>query len=301
MSTLAAMGELTPGDLARNVTTLPPFRNISLDEYRLLLRHLLETDHIERIDGGGLIMGLAGERVVRNYRFYAVFKDTEEFVVRAQEGEIGRITTVPPVGERLALAGKTWEIVEIDSRQRIVWARLIQGRADGSWSGSGGGIHARIIQRMRQVLIEEQEYPYLQPNAKQRLLDARKLAAQHNLGAAQIVPLGGGTYCIFPWMGTAAFSALLALAMSSKDSPFKVASAEAPYYLVLKGADDLGMVRTYLRTFIKNASQEFNIAEEQVTDTHKFDEYLPRAFVKKTLIQDQLNFDEMSAALQAFR
>jgi len=78
MSTLTAMGELEPSALARNVLTLPPFHNISFDEFRLFLHQLLETEQIEQIDGGGLIVGLAGEKVVRNYRFYAVFQDTED-------------------------------------------------------------------------------------------------------------------------------------------------------------------------------------------------------------------------------
>ena len=297
MSTLASLGELEPRALARHVLTLPPFRHISPEEYRVLLRHLVETDHLERIDGGGLIIGLAGERIARNYRFYAVFQDVEEYVVRGPEGEIGRINTVPPVGERLALAGRTWEIVEVDSRQRIVWAHLIQGRADGSWSGSSGKIHTRIVQRIRQVLLEEQAYPYLQPNALQRLRDARQLAARHNLGAVQIIPLGGASYCVFPWLGSAAFSALLAATMVDKPSNLSVDRTDLPYYFVLKGADDPAAIRTYLRNLAKYSQREIDIPDEQVSDLHKFDEYLPRALVKKAFIHDHLGFDELSTLL----
>ena len=38
-------------------------------------------------------MGLAGERVVNNFKFYAVFKDSEDYTVRSGSDEIGTITT----------------------------------------------------------------------------------------------------------------------------------------------------------------------------------------------------------------
>jgi len=190
-------------------------------------------------------------------------------IQKTPEGEIGRIITAPKAGERFALAGRTWEVSDIDPRQRIVWVQLVQGRADGQWSGSGGDIHTRILQRMRQLLAEETIYPYLQSNAQQRLQDARKLASLHHLGTQQIIPLtqqiiplGGGRFCVLPWLGSAAFKALLVA-------------------LILR----------------KLAEKLIDISDEQVSDTHKFDEYLPRSLVKKSFVEDYLNVDEMKKAL----
>ena len=69
MSTLASHGEMTPGELASRVLGLSCFRRIAQEDYRLLLRHLLEIDHINRTENGGLIVGLAGERIVNTYKF----------------------------------------------------------------------------------------------------------------------------------------------------------------------------------------------------------------------------------------
>ncbi|MBR3232099.1 MAG: DEAD/DEAH box helicase, partial [Lachnospiraceae bacterium] len=74
MSTLASHGEMTPGELASRVLTLSCFHRISQDDYKVLLRHLIEIDHVNRTENGGLIVGLSGERVVNNYKFYAVFQ-----------------------------------------------------------------------------------------------------------------------------------------------------------------------------------------------------------------------------------
>ena len=63
MSTLASCGELSPAQLAERVLSLAYFRRISLDDYRVLLRHLLDTDQIQATEAGSLIVGLSGERI----------------------------------------------------------------------------------------------------------------------------------------------------------------------------------------------------------------------------------------------
>ena len=63
MCTLASCGELTPAALASRVLTLSYFHRVSQEDFKLLLRHLLKIDHIERTETGGLIVGIAGERL----------------------------------------------------------------------------------------------------------------------------------------------------------------------------------------------------------------------------------------------
>ena len=75
MSTLASCGEMTPAELASRVLPLSCFHRISQEDYRLLLSHLLEIHHINRTENGGLILGITGERIVNNYKFYAVFRE----------------------------------------------------------------------------------------------------------------------------------------------------------------------------------------------------------------------------------
>ena len=114
MSTLASTGELTPAELAQRVLTLSYFHRISADDYRVLLRHLIKIDHIQVTEGGGLIVGLAGERIINNFKFYAVFQENEEFTVRSESAELGTIVNPPPPGERIAIAGHCWIVEEVD-------------------------------------------------------------------------------------------------------------------------------------------------------------------------------------------
>ena len=48
---------------------------------------MIKQDFIELMEEGGLIVGLKGERLTASYKFYAVFKDSEDFTVRCGSDE----------------------------------------------------------------------------------------------------------------------------------------------------------------------------------------------------------------------
>ena len=78
MATLASGGEMSPASLASRVLSLSYFHRIPQEDYRLLLKHLLSKDHIQQTERGGVIIGLAGERLTDSVNCYAVFKENEE-------------------------------------------------------------------------------------------------------------------------------------------------------------------------------------------------------------------------------
>jgi ATP-dependent Lhr-like helicase len=191
LSTLASSGELTPRALAERVLGLPPLSGISKDDYKTLLISMIENDYIEMTEEKGLIVGLAGERLISSFKFYAVFKDSEDFTVRHESEEIGTITTPPPVGDRFALAGRVWEVEELDVARKLIYVKPVEGKMEVSWPGDYGEIHTKILKRMRRVLEEDTVYPYLKPNAAHRLEVARHLARNTGMLEHSIVHLGG--------------------------------------------------------------------------------------------------------------
>jgi len=139
---------------------------------------LLATDHLERTQEGGLILGLAGERVVRNFRFLATFQDTTEWAVKDGTRDVGTVGSPVPQGERLALAGRTWEVVEVLTEQHVLVVRRVRGALRTHFvGGDTGAIHDRIAERMRQTLTEDVVYPYLTARAAARLAEARESEA----------------------------------------------------------------------------------------------------------------------------
>ncbi|MFQ9093177.1 MAG: helicase-related protein [Ruminococcus sp.] len=128
MCTLASCGEMTPAALASRVLTLSYFHRVSQEDFKLLLRHLLEIDHIQRTETGGLIVGIAGERLTSSYKFYAVFQENVEYTVRWNSQELGTIVQPPPVGEKIAIAGHVWVVDEIDHKRHTVYCEQIKGK-----------------------------------------------------------------------------------------------------------------------------------------------------------------------------
>lgn len=210
MSTLAAMGEASPAELARAVLTLAPFRRISAQDYRTLLQHLVKIDHIERTEEGALIVGLKAERIIGSFKFYAVFQENEEFSVRAGSTELGTIVRPPNPGERIAIAGRCWEVLEIDGQRRVVYVEKVRGTVPAFFGLCPGDIHTKILERMKRVLAEETSYPYLLKHALERLWQGRGAADRAGLLKRPLVCISEerGVYQLFPWLGTYAFLAL---------------------------------------------------------------------------------------------
>ena len=211
MATLAAGGEMSPAELAERVLSLSYFRQISQDDYRVLLRHLLKIDHIETTERGGLIVGLKGERVVNNFKFYAVFQENEEYKVRCESKEIGTIVKPPPIQDKIAIAGRVWVVEEVDRSRHIVYCHPVKGVVPAYFGDEPGDIHTKILEKMHDILatpFADNSYPYLLPHARFRLNQAIDTARKSGLGLKWLLPLGGNMYALFPWLGSYAFLAM---------------------------------------------------------------------------------------------
>lgn len=236
LATLASEGELSPAALAARVLPLAPFHRVTQDDFRLLLRHLLETDLIERTEADGLIVGLAGERIVNSFKFYAVFQENEEYTVRSESQEIGTIVQPPPAGEKIAIAGHVWVVDEVDHKRHLVYCTQVKGKVPAYFGDCPGDIDTHVLERMRHVLKQDDVFPYLMDNAAARLKLARHVAENAGLADLPLVNLGGDTWCLLPWLGTYAFLALERI-VKNKIAPIlglKGIEASRPYFIQFK-------------------------------------------------------------------
>ena len=292
LSVLSACGELTPAALAGRVMTLPPFSEVSRDDYRALLISMIQNDFIEKTETGGLIVGLSGERLTNSFKFYAVFKDSEDFTVRCGSDEIGTITSPPPVGDRFALAGRTWEVEELDVKGRLVFVKLVEGKMEVSWPGDYGEIHTKILKRMKKVLAEETAYPYLKPSAAKRIEEARALAKRVSMLDFPIIPLGGYSYALFPFVGTRSFRTVRKVLARLKDR-FKLSAIdyERCYYISFRM--ERGTPQQLYNAILAELSDEaFSLealaasGENPIFD--KYDEFIPAELLRKAYASDRL-------------
>ena len=304
MSTLASSGELSPAALASKVLSLKYFHRISQDDYKALLRHLLENDHIQRTDEGGLIVGLAGERIVNSFKFYAVFQENEEYTVRWGSQELGTIVMPPPKGEKIAIAGHVWIVEEVDHKRRLVYCEQIKGKVPAYFGDCPGDINTKIILRMRDVLREDKKYPYLMKNAVARLAQARLTARNSGVIDQPLICLGGNMWCLFPWLGTYAFFAMerfLKLKCGDRLG-LRGMDSSRPYYIqfTMKVSP-----QEFFAILIEEAEKEFDpldlVYQGEVPVFEKYDEFLPPELVRKGFAYGILNINEMKSRILSWK
>ncbi len=296
MSTLASCGEMSPAELASRVLTLSSFNRISRDDYKILLRHLIETDHIQQTENGGLIVGLAGERLTNSYKFYAVFQENEEYTVRCESHELGTIVKPPPRGEKIAIAGKVWIVEEVDHKHHLVYCEEVRGKVPAYFGECPGDINTKILLRMKDVLKENKSYPYLMKNACARLEQARHTAANSMLTEESLINLGGNMWCLFPWLGTYSFLALERF-IKIKCAPLlgiKGIDSSRPYFIqfTMKASKE-DFITTLRRLAVEDFDPMELVYKDEVPIFEKYDEYVPAELVKKGFAYGVLDIDEM--------
>lgn len=303
MSTLASCGEMTPAELATRVLTLSSFHLITQDDYRILLRHLIKIGHIDQTENGGLIVGLEGERIVNNYKFYAVFQENVEYAVRAGAEELGTIVKPPPIGDKIAIAGRVWVVEEVDHRRREVYCMLVKGNIPAYFGDVAGDIHTRILERMYGVLKEQNSYPYLMRHAVCRLQEARESFAKSGMRDHPLVHLGGNMWALFPWLGSYAFLALerLLKIRCKQRLGLKGLDSLRPYYLQFTmkvSASD------FYRIMAEEAEQDFDPLElvypNEVPNFEKYDEYVPAELVRKGFALGVLDVEGMKQSVRSW-
>ena len=284
MSVAASCGELSPRALAERVLSLHVFHRITQEDYRTLLRYLIMQDHLQQTERGGLIVGLAGERVIHSYRFYGVFQENEEYTVRSESQEIGTIVAPPPVGEKIAIAGHVWRVLEVDRKRHLVYCEQVKGNVPAYFGECPGDIHTKILERMRRVLCEETSYPYLMKNAVARLAQARDTARHSGAATDALIPLGGDMYALLPWLGSYAFLALerfLRIRCAERIG-LRAPDSMRPYFMQFSMK---ASPTEFFRVLAEEAAKDFDPMEllypNEVPLFDKYDEYLPEELVRR--------------------
>ena len=304
MSTLASCGEMTPAELASRVLTLSCFRRISPEDYRLLLRHLLELDHICRTENGGLIVGLAGERIVNSYKFYAVFQENVEYTVHSGSEQLGTIVKPPPVGEKIAIAGRVWAVDEVDHKRHSVWCTQVRGRIPAYFGDVPGDIHTHILERMYGVLSEDKGYPYLMPHAVSRLAQARDVFRKSMMSERPLVSLGGKLWALFPWLGSYAFLALerFLKLRCGRQLGLKGLNSSRPYFMQFSTQV---CEAEFYEIVCAEAEKDFDPLElvypGEVPVFEKYDEFVPPELVRKGFACGVLDIAGMKRRVQGWK
>ena len=303
LCTLASCGELSPAGLAQRVLSLSYFHKIDKEDYKILLRHMIANDYVQPTEEGGLIVGLAGERQTNSFKFYAVFQENEEYAVRCGQEELGTIVSPPPPGEKLALAGHVWEVEEVDHKRRLIYCKLVKGKVPAYFGQCPGDIHTRILERMRQVLLEDKQYPYLMENAAARLAHTRRVCAASGITTEPLIQLGGDMWALFPWLGTYSFLALERF-IRRKCAPelgLKKLEPGRPYFIQLTMKADREQFIRVLKEKIQEPLDPMELVYPgEVPVFEKYDEFVPPELIRKGFACGVLDIEGMKKRIESW-
>lgn len=283
--------EMSGSELAQAILTLPAFQRILPEDYILLLRHMQTTDIIEKTEIKTLIPGLLGEKLAGYYEFFSVFPDQSGFSVIFHQKKIGEVDNLPELNETLALAGQNWRVTDIDQDRKKIFVLPSQGKTRKQWTGGAGVVHDRILQRIRQILTEETEYPYLDHAALETLRKARKDASAFCLSHAWTV-LNNHHFLLHPWLGTRKMITLLFLMEKIFSVNLQLQSAVInPAHTGIYINSELPMMDfiSILKDEIAKVAPEDLIPLAPANPIDKYDEFIPEYLIQKAYIYDTLD------------
>lgn len=303
LAILASEGELSPAQLASRVLTLTYFHRVTTDDFRELLRHLIRNDFVEQTEGGGLIVGLAGERVTSSYKFFAVFQENVEYTVRCDSTEIGTLCAPPPPGEKVAIAGHVWVVDEVDHERHLLYVTQVKGKVPAYFGEVAGDVNTRVLERMRRILEEHAAYPYLMPHARARLRQARHVAKASRLTASPLVCLGENDkeqtmWCLLPWLGSYAFLALerLIKIRCAEELGIKAFSSSRPYFITFVMKADAHAFFSVVKDAAERLTDPMELLyPAEVPYFEKYDELVPESLIRKGFAEGVLDVEGMKA------
>ena len=298
LSMLIEQNESTPKDLVGAFYSKGIFSNISLEDFDLLLKHLVKIGHVEMLETGEMILGLEGEKVARSRDFYAVFQAPPEWDVVYVDKNIGRISPHPDLmpGVRLMLGGKLWEVSAIYPEQKQVLVKQAKDATATLFSGTGvPEMHPRIGQEVFKLLCDSNEPVYIAPVGITRLQQARSLLREMELNKHDYVD-GKDEWILFPWTGTRIARTLHLLiqrvGFSAEFAPFLF-----PWVLIIQ-KPEAGM---HWNDFLSRLNREvsrikdgFDLVTEmriELLQTRKYDQYLPELLIRKRAAYEWVDWE----------
>ncbi|WP_321505944.1 DEAD/DEAH box helicase [uncultured Methanoregula sp.] len=291
LSVIKEHGGVTAKDLFDTLISNGAFTNVRQSEFLQILRSMGAADLIDQDDRDVLILGLVGESIVSNFEFYSAFTTPREFSVIHKGRKIGSIQSTPDLETRefLILAGRRWEILNVDFEKEVILVEPSKGGKVPKYFGGGGAdIHRRIREKMHEVVLSDIIPTYLDKKAQMMLKKAQHAARSAGLATNPFVVDGAFTYW-FTWTGSAKHRTLFTL--GREFGGMKVEDEEIA--LKFKGVSPAQILEKY-RALVENCPSPEEIAEKfQGRTSEKYDQYVPEslqiaAYAKRYIDTDVL-------------
>lgn len=294
LSTIKETGGITAADLYHRLVESGAFRFVDKPVFADVLRSIGSHDLIEQAPDGTLVLGLHGEEIVGHYDFYSAFATSEEFRVVHSGALIGTLPTlyVPQPNTHLLLAGRRWKVIAVDYECREIHVVPGHGRKLPRFDGGGGRVHRRVREMMRDVLLSDGDFAYINPLASRLLNEARRVAAEANLAEDDLIELSPSRTLWFTWEGTHQQMTLELMATCRKIRTHD-------WEIAIEFEASPNDVRDAYSAMLDEPPEAAVLAKLQSSkQRRKFDRHLDESLLEWSLVREVIDIEGASRAIQ---
>lgn len=298
LSSIAQFGGLRASAAYRLLCREGPFELVDATSFGALLRKLGEEQVIAQMDGGTLILGEKGERLVNHYSFYSAFQTPEEFRVEFGGKLIGTLQADGLLVEKsyILLGGKRWRVVHIREDVRVIEVVPAPGGKPPKFSGVGGSVHGKVRERMHEIYLRDDTPPFLDKKAADLLQEGRERFRSSGLETKAVIRSGSDSL-LFLWTGdremTTAVAAFLDYDLAAEKDGIAIRVEN------ISSAELSSICETVGRRQELDALQLAELAKNKIVE--KFDYLLPADLLDADFASRALDIPGALSALRTIR
>ena len=301
LSAIAQYGGLTAGQAYRLLCTAPgPFEGVSKEGFAELLRTLGQEEIITQDHSGLLLHGRIGDKLVNHYSFYAAFTSDEEFRIVTGGKTLGTlpVSQILIAGQRILFGGRTWEVQEIDEAHKTIHVLPAKGGAPPLFNGSGGRVHTKVRQRIREIYLQSGPLGYLDSEA-QRFVEEGRVAFKELDLRERLLLDQGSQVILLTWLGDAANEALACL-LTSRGARSSAGRLGVEIQRATRSLDEIEDLLTDIAMDEAPTIDDL-LAESANLARQKWDGLLSPKLLRQTYASSNLDLEESLGWLRAVR
>lgn len=263
-----------------------PFRNIDVNDFKSLLKHMGANSLLTQLASGEMVIGAEGEKLTNHYTFYAVFNTPEEFRIITGNRTLGTVPVDSPLlpDQHIIFGGRRWKVTQIEVEKKVIYVEATKGGQPPHFSGGGMSVHDIVRQEMLaiyrendyRIAIGSKRVDYADATARSLFAEGGDNFKRYNLQNSHFISDGQHSY-VLPWMGDKVVNTITALLMRSS---FKASSFAG--VIETQGASVSSVQRALKEILLSGLPSESELAAdvpEKYLD--KYDDYLPESLLAR--------------------
>lgn len=201
LSVIASFGSVSANQLYELLCHTGPFMLCTKQNFVQFLRDLGKHDLITQLNDGTLALGLGGETLVSDWKFYTAFSTPMEYTIENDGHSIG---TVPlsrlfEIGDTFTFAGHSWIVVFFHKERRVIGVKKNpEISMPLLMNGGSGQIREQVYKEMYRLYNEGQCPKFLNKTASEMFAQGIATFKKYGLNS-NIVINGPAGLEIYPW------------------------------------------------------------------------------------------------------